>query len=425
MSLLPGIPYTWMGSEQGCQPTEDGFQPILSPELFRVDLMTNPMWASLGKWIAQSDVPDMPAQLDLYNMTSPHFLWTQQLMAIRQLYPVLYSGDYLVPLYVTELSPVVFSRLLSAHNQSQSFLPNSSALIALYTQVGPCNSLSQPIPTGWPSGSRIINVLDDSEQYDLDGNGSIPHLLPLNYTAPAKVFVLVSEWRPLLPRVVKIEPAHDSLVPASAMICHINITLSQPVNVSTICPFWTVNDQLMGCSSFESGAVVRVISFSVNCSTPGLYRLRYQGSTLLGGYFHSRFRKASPYPDDLVAASGMSMITTHCLNATFDPNGPWPPLAFNLFHHCSGCTSYRVSGDFGASWSTWIALPLQFESDWSRHTSLVISSNQISVLINTMDSTITLSTQYWMDGSAAYSCQLTLSQNQVRWGPVAKLTRKC
>ncbi len=193
-----GIPCLYYGTEQAFNGAKDPWD--------RED-----MFAGQFEW--------GPSLGDNFNMAHPLYQFVAMLNNFRRLYPALQTG--------------VQSNLWS-HANGPGLLAYSRRLGAqevfvVFNTAG-VNQTLPACPTIYPAGTKLLNLLDASESVTVVAGGKIPRL-----TVPgtsAKIFVAVSEIRPLDPVVTAISPAHDSkeISPTAPIVVH----FSQPMDAGSV-----------------------------------------------------------------------------------------------------------------------------------------------------------------------------------------------
>jgi alpha-amylase len=197
-----GIPTLYYGTEQGFNGATDPFD--------RED-----MFAGQFK--------DGPSGVDSFNMTHPLFLLTAQLNNFRRLYPELQIGSH-VNKWNDPNGPGLFAyarRLVIGGSTHEAFVVfNTSATSQTLTNRS----------TAFSAGTQIINLLNTNEVLTIQSGPQTP-LIVVPGTS-AKIFVALSDWKPLDPVVVDNFPAHDATaVPTTSAIV---LQFSQPMDTNSV-----------------------------------------------------------------------------------------------------------------------------------------------------------------------------------------------
>jgi len=193
-----GIPCLYYGTEQGFNGRKDPWD--------RED-----MFAGQFEW--------GPSIGDNFNMTHPLFRFVAMLNNFRRLYPALQTGVQ-SNLWSDTSGPGLFAytRRLGAHQ-----------VFAVFNTADEDRTLPA-CPTIYPAGTKMVNVLDQSESIALTANGQTPPVVVPGTSA--KLFVAESDVRSLDPVVTAISPAHDAkeISPTSPIIIH----FSEPMDSSSV-----------------------------------------------------------------------------------------------------------------------------------------------------------------------------------------------
>ena len=190
----PGIPSLYYGTEQGFDGTTD---PNDREDMFAGEFKDGP-----GGTVQQLSSPGV----DNFNMTHPLFLWVAQLNNFRRLYPALTLGTYLNRAS-NGSGPGLFAYSRVWNTQEVAVVVNT----ADSTQTLPS------IPTTYPGGTVLVNLLNTNETITLNDNGQTPSIAVS--AIGAKMFIALAQWQPLDPVVVGCSPAHWATnIPVSSPI---------------------------------------------------------------------------------------------------------------------------------------------------------------------------------------------------------------
>ncbi|HEV2327683.1 MAG TPA: alpha-amylase family glycosyl hydrolase [Verrucomicrobiae bacterium] len=185
-----GIPCLYYGTEQGFNGGKDPWD--------RED-----MFAGQFEW--------GPSIGDNFNMTHPLFRFVAMLNNFRRLYPALQIGTQ-SNLWSDANGPGLFAYTRQLGVQ-QAFVVFNTASDDRRLPACPIN---------YPAGTRLVNLLDQSESITLTEGGETP---PVGVTqTSAKIFIAESEVLPLDPVVTAISPGHDTkgITPAAPIVIHFN-----------------------------------------------------------------------------------------------------------------------------------------------------------------------------------------------------------
>lgn len=193
-----GIPALYYGTEQAFNGRKDPWD--------RED-----MFAGKFEW--------GPSLGDNFNMTHPLYQLVAELNNFRRLYPALQTGVQ-SNLWSTADGPglFAFTRRLDAQE----------IFIVLSTATN--NQILPACPMTYPSGTKLVNLLDENESFTVGDDGRTPTIAMPGTSA--KIFVAESQVRPLDPVVTNISPAHDApgVRPTTPVVVH----FSRPMDVSSV-----------------------------------------------------------------------------------------------------------------------------------------------------------------------------------------------
>jgi len=171
-----GIPCLYYGTEQAFNGTKDPWD--------RED-----MFAGQFEW--------GPSRGDNFNMTHPLFQFVARLNNFRRLYHALQTG--------------VQSNLWSSANGPGLFAYTrrfGAQEVFVVFNTADTNQILPALPTIYPAGTKLINLLDEKEAVNVRSGGRTPPLIVGGTSA--KILIAKSEVRPLDPTVTSIVPAHDA-----------------------------------------------------------------------------------------------------------------------------------------------------------------------------------------------------------------------
>ena len=211
-----GIPSLYYGTEQAFNGRKDPWD--------RED-----MFAGQFEW--------GPSLGDNFNMTHPLFRFVAMLNNFRRLYLALQTGVQ-SDLWSDARGPGLFAytRRLGAH---QVFIVFNTA---------DDDRTLPACPMTYPAGTRLVNLLDQSENITVTANGQTPPVVVPGTSS--KIFVAESDVRPLDPVVTAISPAHDSkeVSPTAPIIIH----FSQPVDTSSAEQAFSTEPTMHGAFSWSA-----------------------------------------------------------------------------------------------------------------------------------------------------------------------------
>jgi len=211
-----GIPCLYYGTEQGFNGGKDPWD--------RED-----MFAGQFEW--------GPSRGDNFNMTHPLFRFVAMLNNFRRLYPALQTG-----MESNVWSDANGPRLFAYTRQ----LGAQQALVVFNTADK--ESTLPACPMNYPEGTRLLNLLDQTESMTLSANGQTPAIAVPG--ASAKIFVAESDVRPLDPVVTAISPAHDSseISPTAPIVIH----FSEPMDTSSVERAFSTEPAIRGAISWSA-----------------------------------------------------------------------------------------------------------------------------------------------------------------------------
>jgi glycosidase len=192
-----GVPCLYYGTEQGFDGETD---PNDREDMFAGQFEQGP---SLG---------------DNFNMTHPLFLWVARLNNFRRLYAPLRLGSQINLHFDTNTpGPLAHSRRLGTNE------------ILVMLNTADRSSVIPPLPTGYPSGTRLQNLLDTNDVITTTQT-FIPALtLP---ALSAKIFVAESSLSREDPMVIRCSPKHDSH--ETSVNTEIVLEFSQPMDTRSV-----------------------------------------------------------------------------------------------------------------------------------------------------------------------------------------------
>jgi len=183
-----GIPCLYAGTEQAFNGAKDPWD--------RED-----MFAGQFEW--------GPSLGDNFNMAHPLFQLTAELNNLRRLYPALQTGAQ-SNLWSNAKGPGMFAYTRQLGTQEVFVVFNTATT----------NRTLPACPTLYPAGTKLVNVLDESETVSVRAGNHTP---PIVMTATsAKIFVAVAQFRPLDPVVTGVSPTHDAkdVSPTAPVVIH-------------------------------------------------------------------------------------------------------------------------------------------------------------------------------------------------------------
>ncbi|HKW29996.1 MAG TPA: alpha-amylase family glycosyl hydrolase, partial [Verrucomicrobiae bacterium] len=193
-----GIPSLYYGTEQAFNGGKDPWD--------RED-----MFAGQFEW--------GPSRGDNFNMTNPLFQFVARLNNFRRLYPALQIGVQ-SNLWSSAAGPGLLAYTRRLGPQEVFVVFNTAET----NQILPACSMT------YSAGTRLVNLLDENESIIMPAGGQTPPLVVPGTSA--KIFVALSELRPLDPVVTAISPGHDAReIPPTAPIA---IRFSQPMDTASV-----------------------------------------------------------------------------------------------------------------------------------------------------------------------------------------------
>ncbi|MDR3460453.1 MAG: alpha-amylase family glycosyl hydrolase [Verrucomicrobiae bacterium] len=210
-----GIPCLYAGTEQAFDGAKDPWD--------RED-----MFAGQFEW--------GPSVGDNFNMTHPLYQLTAKLNNFRRLYPALSTGVQ-SNLWSNAQGPGMFAYTRQLGTQEVLVVFNTATT----------NRLLPACPVSGPAGTRLVNLLNESESIILRAGGRTPPIVMPGTTA--KIFVPASQVRPLDPVVSGITPAHDAknVSPAAPVVIH----FSKPMDVPSVEHAFSVTPTVNGKLSWS------------------------------------------------------------------------------------------------------------------------------------------------------------------------------
>ncbi|HEY1663620.1 MAG TPA: alpha-amylase family glycosyl hydrolase [Verrucomicrobiae bacterium] len=193
-----GIPCLYYGTEQGFNGAKDPWD--------RED-----MFAGQFEW--------GPSLGDNFNMTHPLYQWVARLNNYRRLYPELQTGAQ-TNVWSDSDGPGLF-----AYTRR---LGGEQALVVFNTAE--TNQTLPPCPMIYPEGTKLKNLFDEDDELIVGADGqTLPEVVS---GTSAKIFIPMTQIRPLDPVVADILPAHDShdITPTSPVIVH----FSRPMDTGSV-----------------------------------------------------------------------------------------------------------------------------------------------------------------------------------------------
>ena len=183
---------------------------------------------------------DGPPGLDSFNMTHPLYLWIAQLNNFRRLYPALQLGSH-VNKWNNPSGPGLFAyarRLLVGASTEEVFVVfNTSTLSQTLTNRS----------TTFAAGTQIVNLLSTNEVLTIQTGPQTP-LITVPGTS-AKIFVALSDWKPLDPVVVSNSPAHDATnVSTNSSIV---LQFSRPMDTNSVQAAFSISPSVGGTFSWS------------------------------------------------------------------------------------------------------------------------------------------------------------------------------
>ena len=257
-----GIPCLYYGTEQGFNGKKDPFD--------RED-----MFAGQFEW--------GPSLGDNFNMTHPLFQLVAKLNNFRRLYPALQTGAQ-TNLWSDANGPGLFAFARRLGTQEVFVAFNTAAT----------NQTSPACPTIYPTGTKLVNLLDPQETTTVLPASEIPAMILPG--ASAKIFIAQAQVLPLDPVVAQFSPAHDSknISPASSVV----IQFSEPMDTNSVEAAFSTMPNLSGKFSWSPAqdAVTFMPQGSrfppqtmIEVRVAGTAKSGVTGNRLAGG-FESRFQ---------------------------------------------------------------------------------------------------------------------------------------
>jgi glycosidase len=263
-----GVPCLYYGTEQAFDGAKDPWD--------RED-----MFAGQFEW--------GPSCGDNFNMTHPLFQLVARLNNLRRLYPALQTGVQ-SNLWSNAGGPGLFActRRLGAQE------------VFVVFNTANTNQILPACPTSYPVGTRLRNLLDETEIVTVPAGGRTPPLAVPGTSA--KIFIEQSQIRPLDPVVTAISPAHD--VKEIPPIAPIEIRFSEPMDTNSVERAFSTVPPASGAFSWSPALDVVTFTPKDPGFSPGtLVAVRIadtardarSGKTFYAG-FESRFRCAGAAP---------------------------------------------------------------------------------------------------------------------------------
>ncbi|HSY18310.1 MAG TPA: alpha-amylase family glycosyl hydrolase [Candidatus Acidoferrales bacterium] len=205
-----GIPCLYSGTEQAFDGAKDPWD--------RED-----MFAGQFEW--------GPSVGDNFNMTHPLYQLTAKLNNFRRLYPALSIGVQ-SNLWSNAQGPGMFAYTRQLGTQEVFVVFNTATT----------NRILPVCPISYPAGTKLVNLLDESESVAVRAGGKPPPIVMPGTTA--KIFVAASQIQPLNPVVTGISPAHDAkdISPTAPVVIH----FSKPMDAASVVQAFTVTPAVKG-----------------------------------------------------------------------------------------------------------------------------------------------------------------------------------
>lgn len=193
-----GIPCLYYGTEQAFNGGKDPWD--------RED-----MFAGQFEW--------GPSRGDNFNMTHPLFQLVAKLNNFRRLYPALQTGAQ-SNLWSDAKFPGLFAYMRRLETQEVFVVFNTATT----------NQTLPPCPTIFPAGTKLQNLLDETENLTVRNGGQTPPLVVPGTSV--KIFIAQSQIRLLDPFVTSISPAHDveKISPVAPIVIH----FSKPMDIASV-----------------------------------------------------------------------------------------------------------------------------------------------------------------------------------------------
>ncbi|HEV2694784.1 MAG TPA: alpha-amylase family glycosyl hydrolase [Verrucomicrobiae bacterium] len=193
-----GIPCLYAGTEQAFDGAKDPWD--------RED-----MFAGQFEW--------GPSLGDNFNMTHPLYQLTAKLNNFRRLYPALETGVQ-SNLWNNQQGPGMFAYTRQLGTQSVFVVFNTATT----------NRTLPACPIAYPAGTKLVNVLNESETIFVRAGGKTPPVVMPGTSA--KIFVAATEVQPLNPVVTGISPVHDAkdILPTAPVV----IRFSKPMDTASV-----------------------------------------------------------------------------------------------------------------------------------------------------------------------------------------------
>jgi len=216
-----GIPCLYYGTEQGFNGGNDPYD--------REDMFAG-------------QFEQGPSRGDNFNFTHPLFQWVARLNNFRRLYPALQTGAQ-VNLWSDPNGPGLFAYARRLDTQE--------VFVVFNTATSPQALPAQP--TGYPAGTRLVDLLEPDETIMVNARRQLPGLLVPG--SSSKIFVARDQVRALDPVVTRVTPAHDAVVGKQAGVSALETgqkadpSVPEGIRCSIVIQF----SQTMDTRSVESG----------------------------------------------------------------------------------------------------------------------------------------------------------------------------
>ncbi|MCB0344643.1 MAG: hypothetical protein KDD66_05985 [Bdellovibrionales bacterium] len=367
ISTWPGIPLFYYGDEQGlCS-----YGTALEGHS-RESFMTSIAWKD-----HPSPVGENPASGDNFNMTHRDYLYVQQLMEARQLYPALRHNNSIVEHY----APAEGRRGIYAFSRSTGDIDSTVLVIANTSDKALKAEPENKIKTPWGDSRKIVNVLNPSESYFLSAQGELLNLSVDSFEG--KIFVLADHFRQPKPKVIMVSPPHDAVVEGGTVL--IKLAFSEAMRLESVKSALTVDGKKVSSGKIRNGGGGKFVTAELSSLEDGLHHIALgsEAQTLdgreIGINFSSRFKIGTR--ENVLLYSFARKDGKLINDGTLTSNTE----SITIRHKAVGAKYFRVSSDGGFTWGPW--------TDYEPITTWNIGpDNGFRKIV----------VQYWADGSSAY-----------------------
>ncbi|MCO6430322.1 MAG: hypothetical protein J5J00_05625 [Deltaproteobacteria bacterium] len=364
ISFWPGVPVWYYGDEQELT----SYGTALDGHA-REDMMSSIAWDG-------HPAMQMPnkASLDNFNYTTPTYLFVQRLMEIRRaLWPILASDK----IEIVDAIKLREGMLLSFVREGEK---GEKLLVIL-------NISPQLVETS-PSGTALNSSCQKCEFADLLGGKTLwsgaDNGLPELQFPPfsAKLLLTGTEAPKYKPRVVRIDPPHDSVVPGGST--QIEVLFDAPIQPASLSGSIRFNGETLQPPNYTiagESKVLLTVTMKSGVNKLNLTRgIRNRAGMQMHAPLEHRFRSG----DDRNPIINRSLKSDPKLinEGARTTRGP----SVKLYHAAPGADFFRVKNEPNGHWSPWH--PMQSPFPWS--------------IDGTGPGWKEVTVQYWADGSGAY-----------------------